>query len=110
MTTPRKGPAMTPGFDLPFLSKKLASPEVSMTTLDGGTGVLVNLEGMEILKFNDTGMFVIERLREDATSTMEGIVTGISSRFDVDEVTARDDVGEFLAVLTEAFSKQPRDF
>lgn len=79
-----------------------------MTTLAGGTGVLVNLEGMEILTFNETGMLIIAGLRESTLPTIEGIVTAITDRFSIDDATAREDVEAFLTRLTDAFPSQPR--
>jgi hypothetical protein len=87
--------------EIEILRQKLNSRDVTMTTLGDGTGVLLNIKGMVILDLNETGMFVINRIREGILET-ESLVTRIQDEFEIDGETARRDIAVFVRELGKA--------
>lgn len=85
-----------------LLAEKLRSNDVSITTLVDGSGALVNIEGMEILTFNETGMRIVNHMRE-GKATLPDLVRAILTDFDVDEAAAVRDVEDFVCRLNAAF-------
>lgn len=90
-----------------MLSERLGSGDISMTTLVDGSGALVDIEGMEILTFNGTGMRIVNRLRQ-GEATLPELVHAILSDFDVDEATATRDAVDFVRRLESALLGKPR--
>lgn len=85
------------------LAKALSSSELSSTTLADGTGVLVDLNGMTVLTFNETGMTLVNRMRSGSRS-LEELVSAVVQEFQTDEQTARLDVERFLGRLEAALA------
>ena len=60
-------------------------------------GADTNFSGM--LTINDTGLFFWNLLLEDTTE--EKMLEAVLSEYDIDEETAREDIGEFLKKLRD---------
>lgn len=84
--------------NLERLSDLLQSDKVTRTTLVDDTGVILHLDSLQVLTLNETGMFLVERLGEGMRSVHQ-LITALTEEFEVDEVTARDDVESFLNEL-----------
>lgn len=86
---------MTQLFDL---SQLLASDEFTQTKLADDSGVILDVDSLQVFTLNETGMFLVEALR-DGETTRDGLVARLVEAFEVDEATAAADVGEFVADL-----------
>jgi hypothetical protein len=64
-----------------------------------GEGTLVHLERDEIHSVNAAASVLIERLKNGAT--LDQLVAALCEEFDVNEETARRDVGAFVEQLRE---------
>jgi hypothetical protein len=66
-----------------------------------GEGTLLHLDRQEIHQLNETGTVLIERLRGGSASA-EDLAVELAQTFEVDDETARRDVGSFLDTLRAA--------
>jgi hypothetical protein len=82
------------------LSELLASDEFTQTKLADETGVILDVDSLQVFTLNETGMFLVEALREGET-TRDGLVAKMVDEFEVDEGTAAEDVDAFTAELAE---------
>lgn len=96
--------AGSPAIDLATLTSRLRSPDVTMTTLSDGSGILVDLTGMEILRFNPTGTLIVSTLREGDPEEADELAKVVAERFNADIATVKRDVLKFLGVLTGVLS------
>lgn len=76
----------------------LLKKRLTHTKLADRTGVLLLLDGLEVLSLNETAMFLIEAMKDGATSD-EALVARLMAEFEVDRATARRDVSEFTRAL-----------
>ena len=76
-----------------FLLRKVAGEFVVVPTGDA----MVNFKAM--ITLNETGAFLWEALKEEKTE--EDLVSALLGEYDVDEATAREDVGGFVNLLKE---------
>jgi hypothetical protein len=81
------------------LAERLKTTPFSVVALSDGTGVLLDLNGMQVLTLNETGSFVVSRLLEGAVS-LESLAAAVATVFQIDEGAARRDVSGFLERLT----------
>lgn len=100
----RSGHAGGPLLDQARLTSRLRSPDVTMTTLSDGSGILVDLTGLEILMFNPTGTLIVTTLREGDPKAPDEIARVVAERFNADIATVTKDVLEFLTILKGIFS------
>jgi hypothetical protein len=78
----------------------LRSDCITRTALADGSGVILDIKGLAVYSFNETGMFLVEALCEGAMD--EGaLVARLMAAFEVDEATARADVDAFIAELSK---------
>ncbi len=82
------------------LSRLLASEEFTQTKLADETGVILDVDSLQVFTLNETGMFLVEVLR-DGVTTREGLVERMIEDFEVDEGTAGADVDAFVGELAE---------
>ena len=73
----------------------LESGELSTTKLADESGVVLDIDSLQVLALNETGMFLVEALREGAASKEE-LTQRLTKEFDVDEEVAAQDVDSFL--------------
>lgn len=85
--------------ELKHLAAILSSPRVNRTRLPDGTGVVLDIVGLNVMSFNETGQLVIEQLA-GGVSDEEQVVRCMVARFQVDVETARGDLRAFVAQLS----------
>lgn len=81
------------------LRTKLSSHELTTMALRDGTGVLVNLSGMEVLTFNETGMFLCQRI-VDGAPDVEALAVALVEEFEVDRAAALASATAFIRELS----------
>jgi hypothetical protein len=81
------------------LSKLLASDQLTQTTLADATGVILDVDSLQVFTLNESAVVIVEALREGA-ATREELVERLLEVFEVDEETAARDVDEFVAELS----------
>ncbi|MBK8170306.1 MAG: PqqD family protein [Sandaracinaceae bacterium] len=67
----------------------------------GDEGVVVRLDGAEVVALNGIGAAMLELMR-DGTRTLGDVAACIVERFDVDKLVAEQDASEFARELEEA--------
>jgi len=82
------------------LADSLRDERLTQTRLADGSGVILDLESLQVLSLNDTGMFLVERLKAGARTVGE-LTTALCDEFEVDAEAARRDVDQFLQALRE---------
>ena len=80
------------------LSRLLSSEGVSHTRLADHSGVILDIDSLQVFSVNDTGMCLVEALR-DGIDDHEGLVSRIVEEFEVDRETAAGDVDAFVEQL-----------
>ena len=81
------------------LSRLLASEdEFTQQKLADETGVILDVDSLQVFSLNETGQFLVDCLK-DGVASEGGLVTRLVDEFEVDETTAKSDVGEFVAAL-----------
>jgi len=80
------------------LVDRLRCGELRHTRLEDGSGVIVDLEGMQVLSLNATGLFLIERMASGVRH-VDRLVGEMVAKFDVSEARAQGDVEQFIRNL-----------
>ncbi len=80
------------------LAAYLAQPEVTLTVLADGSGVILDIAASQVITLNDTGVLLAEALR-DGVASSEELVDQLTTSYEVDQADARADVGDFLDLL-----------
>lgn len=80
------------------LSRLLSSKAVSHARLADHSGVILDIDSLQVFSVNDTGMCLVEALR-DGVEDHDGLVQRIVDEFDVDLQTAAKDVDAFVDEL-----------
>jgi len=80
------------------LSRLLSSEAISQTRLADQSGVILDIDSLQVFSVNDTGMCVVEALR-DGIDDHEGLVRRIVDEFEIDPETASGDVDAFVEEL-----------
>ncbi len=80
------------------ISRLLQQQRLTHTKLADQTGVLLLLDGLEVLSLNETAMFLIESMKAGAT-TEAALAERLVREFEVDVATAAKDVAAFVADL-----------
>jgi len=83
------------------LAQLLSSDEVTQTKLADETGVILDVDSLQVFSLNETGNFLIEALRS-GVSDEESLIKKLMYEFDVAADDARRDVQHFV----EEASKQ----
>ena len=81
------------------LSRLLSSEAISHTRLADHSGVILDIDSLQVFSVNDTGMCLIEALR-DGVDDHDGLVSRIVVEFELDRETAAGDVDAFVEELT----------
>ena len=84
--------------DLRRIAGTLASGRYTVTRLVDGSGVLLDVEGLQVLSLNETGMFLLDAIQRGVHEE-EALAEALTREFEVDTGTARRDVRAFLAEL-----------
>jgi hypothetical protein len=80
------------------LSRLLSSEAISHTRLADHSGVILDIDSLQVFSVNDTGMCLVEALRE-GIDDHDGLVGRIVEEFEVDRETAAKDVDAFVEEL-----------
>jgi hypothetical protein len=80
------------------LSRLLSSEAVSQTRLADHSGVILDIDSLQVFSVNETGMCLVEALRE-GIDDHHGLVQRIVDEFEVDRETAARDVDAFVDEL-----------
>jgi len=80
------------------LSRLLSSDAVSQTRLADHSGVILDIDSLQVFSVNDTGMCLVEALR-DGIDDHQGLVRRVVEEFEVDPGTAAADVDLFVEEL-----------
>ena len=80
------------------LARMLATDELTTTKLVDGTGVILDVDTLQVFTLNETGMFLVEALSEGAADR-EGLIDRLLETFEVEEDIAGEDVDLFIADL-----------
>ena len=80
------------------LSRLLSSDAISQTRLADHSGVILDVDSLQVFSLNDTGMCLVEALR-DGVEDHDGLVERLVAQFEVDEATAAADVDAFVEEL-----------
>ena len=76
-------------------------PRSLMTPMPDGSAVLLHLDTHAYFSLNSTGRAVWDRLATDGGATLDDLVGTLTTRFSVDEATARADVTDLLDELKQ---------
>ena len=76
-------------------------PRSLMTPMPDGSAVLLHLDTHAYFSLNSTGRAVWDRLAKDNGATLDDLVATLTSRFSVDDATARADVTDLLDELKQ---------
>lgn len=79
----------------------LESGRVSINALDDGSGVLLDIEGEQLLSLNRTGMYLVQTI-ERGTVTVDGLGEALAERYEVDLERAVADVEHFVAEVADS--------
>jgi hypothetical protein len=80
------------------LARMLATDELTTTKLVDGTGVILDVDTLQVFTLNETGMFLVEALSEGAADR-EALINRLLETFEVEEDIAGEDVDLFIADL-----------
>lgn len=80
------------------IAERLATGELTITRLVDGSGVILDVDGLAVFSVNETGMFLVERLKEGVTDPDE-LSRMVAADFEVEPEQAADDVEAFLTEL-----------
>jgi hypothetical protein len=82
------------------LHELLSSERLTETALEEGGGVLLDLEGQQILSLNEVGMKLVRMIRTEPFS-QDDLAQRLAKAYGIDEVTAAEDVGLFIHRLSQ---------
>ena len=81
-------------------ARMLATDELTTTKLVDGTGVILDVDSMQVFTLNETGMFLIEAMGE-GVSDRDGLIARLVAGFEVEDDVAGADVDLFVADLSK---------
>ena len=85
---------------LPDIAAALRAERYSHHRLSDGSGVLLDLQGTEVLALNETSETLLTTIESGAVSTAE-LVARLVARFEVEAEEAARDVETFVSELSE---------
>ena len=84
--------------DLKEIASALRSDRLSYSSLTDGSGVILDMGGLQILTLNSTGSFLVQSLLAGNVDEA-GLLESLMAEFEIDEIRAGADVQEFLERL-----------
>lgn len=87
------------------LGQLLSSDQLTRTTLVDGSGVILDVDSLEVYTLNETGMTLVEALARGASSIDE-LVGALQAEYEVDEETARADILELVELLVQHLERR----
>lgn len=83
------------------LAQQLAD-RLTITELADGSGVLLDLQGHQVLSLNGSALLLAQTLaRQGNDASLDSLATAMADAFDVTVAQARTDAGEFVATLSD---------
>ena len=79
----------------------LEAESISRSSLDDGSGVVLDVDRQLVFVLNDTGQFVLDALRSGLRNE-DDIAAGLAAAFEVDQEETRRDVRAFLKAVRAA--------
>ena len=89
------------------LARMLATDELTTTKLVDGTGVILDVDSLQVFTLNETGMFLVEAMG-DGVADREGLVARMLETFEVEDEVAGADVDAFVADLARFLLENKR--
>jgi len=89
------------------LGAMLADDELTTTKLVDGTGVILDVDSLQVFTLNETGMFLVEALGE-GVADRDGLVARMVADFEVEDDVAGEDVDVFIGDLAKFLLKRRR--
>ncbi len=83
------------------LSEQLKQGRLSLTVMDDGSGVLLDVKEEALFSLNPTGLFLIQQL-QDGEASLEMLAAALADQFQIDGAQARQDAEQFLNDLSAA--------
>ena len=80
------------------LAAMLATDELTTTKLVDGTGVILDVDSLQVFTLNETGMFLVEAMGE-GVADRDGLVARMVENFEVEDDEAGVDVDAFIGDL-----------
>jgi len=80
---------------LEIVQKALHGGRLTVNPLDDGSGVVMDVDGEQLMTMNASALAIVILINEGAES-MEQVVRGLTASFDVDAARAGLDVEHFL--------------
>ena len=93
--------------DIEKLAAMLADDELTTTKLVDGTGVILDVDSLQVFTLNETGMFLVEALGE-GVADRDGLVARMVENFEVEDDVAGDDVDAFVGDLAKFLVEKRR--
>ena len=84
--------------DIEKLAAMLATDELTTTKLVDGTGVILDVDSLQVFTLNETGMFLVEAMGE-GVADRDGLVARMVENFEVEDDEAGVDVDAFIGDL-----------
>ena len=82
------------------LGRMLATDERTKTKLVDNTGVILDVDTLQVFTLNETGMFLVEAMGE-GVSDRDGLVARLVESFEVETDVAGEDVDAFINDLAD---------
>ena len=89
------------------LAAMLATDELTTTKLVDGTGVILDVDSLQVFTLNETGMFLVEAMGE-GVAHREDLVARMVESFEVEDDEAGRDVNAFVGDLAKFLSEKRR--
>jgi len=86
------------GIDITAIGRWLVNDQITDTVLEDGSGVLLDLEGRQVLSLNDSGMWLVQHLRAGELG-FDVLIDGLMACYAVPREVAVGDVVRFLRDL-----------
>lgn len=89
------------------LAAMLATDELTTTKLVDGTGVILDVDSLQVFTLNETGMFLVEAMGE-GVDDRDGLVARMVENFEVEDDEAGRDVDAFVGDLAKFLLEKRR--
>lgn len=83
------------------IAEALQGGRLTVNALDDGSGVLLDLDGEQLLTLNGSGMVLVQAIEAGARDP-DALATALVERYEVDAATAAADALGFVERLAEA--------
>ncbi len=77
------------------IADRLADQSLGCTWLEDGTGVILDVESMQVLSLNSTGAFLVRTIGGGCTD-VQALIQSLQERYAVEPARAGEDVRRFL--------------